>query len=370
MAHVLNGFTAWPQANGGMMTTEEVVKAYSEGYAGAFQEPEVSEEVNEIIERRGGTVDGNDLATAMGFAGDGAGQLTILFPAVVQSYGYKALTKPGQKTGDCVSMAGRDVSLHLVCLEAISKIVDEVTGKIEAVPVVSETAARNGVFCNEGIYLHRGHNGQGMSCSQGVKWITTEGGVIIRAKYPEADLEEYNVSFETRGKSGSPQWMDDIAKQHPIRDVTRPQDEEGARDFIARGKPIWCCSGLGWSSKRDANGYAKKSGSWSHSWHVVGYDDRAETIKEYGFPLALLGHRWAVWNSGGREIRDSAGLVPAELRETFKALGMLADSGNVLIPEGYWWADARLLRKCDMYAVSGAAGWETSSLPDYLGGFK
>lgn len=369
MARELNGYKAWPDT-AEELSVERVVEMYHEGFAGAYRDPEESAQLNDQIRAAGGIVNGEAVATQYGFAGEGAGALTILYPAVVHYYGLRALTKPGQKTGDCVSMAGRDVCLHLICLEALSGIPDEVSGKVEAPPKVSDLAANNGVFANEGIYKDRGHNGQGMSCSGGVRWITTKGGVIIRDKYPEADLESYNVQFELRGSGGSPEWINKIARVHPIRDVTRPQGEENARDFIGRGKPLWACSGLGWSSQRDEWGHAKQSGSWSHSWHVVGYDDRAEIKEHYGFPQALIGHRWAVWNRGGREIFKSAGLVPAHQREHWQQLGLLAASGNILIPEGYWWADARLLRKADLYAVSGAAGWETSSLPDYLGGIR
>ena len=371
MGRVLGpGFQAWPDTSGVELSTERVVEMYHEGFAGAFQDPEIHEEVGEIIVAQGGNPDGNAVASEYNFMENGAGKLSLLYPSVVKNYSFRALTKPGQKTGDCVSMGGRDVCLHLVCLEADAGIPDEKSGLIEGVPKVSDLARDNGVFGNEGIYLHRGHNGQGMSCSQGVKWVMTKGGIYVRQKFDKADLESYNVQFEIRGGSGSPEWLDDVANDHQIRDVTRPQGEEAARDFISRGKPLWACSGLGWANRRDANGYAKQSGGWSHSWHVVGYDDRPEIKSEYGFPLALIGHRWAVWNSGGREIYKSAGLIGAEHLEMWKAAGLIADSGNILIPEGYWWADARLLRKADLTAVSGASGWKTDTLPDYLGGLQ
>lgn len=370
MARVLNGFTAWPDS-AVELGTEKVIEMYKGGFAGAFQDPEASDELDEQIVARGGTVDGESVATQHGFADDGAGKLSILFPAVVQYYGLEGLTKPGQKTGDCVSMGGRDVCLYLICLEAMAGLADERTGNVEQPPKVSDTARRNGVFANEGIYKHRGHNGQGMSCSRGVNYITTEGGIILREKYPEADLESYNVSFEVGGKSGTPQWLDDIGRLHPVHDVTRPKGHEAARDFIHRGKPIWNCSSLGFSSQRDANGHAKRQGSWSHSWHTIGYDDRPETIKAYGKPQALSGHRWAIWNRGGRRILNSAPLVPAHLKELWISLGIVDQaSGDILIPEGYWWHDAPLLNGNDMYAVSGANGWKRANLLDFNPGFK
>lgn len=363
-----SGFSAWPDT-AQMLTEEQVITMYHEGFAGAFQDPEASDQLDDEIRARGGIVEGEDVAMQYGFADQGVGKLVIHYPSVVKYYSLRALTRPGQKTGDCVSKAGRDCSLFLICLEADAGLPDEVSGLIEAPPVVSELALRNGVFINEGIYLHRGHNRQGMACSQGVRWISGVGGVAVRQKFPQVDLESYNVQFELRGSGGSPQWLNELARKHVIRDVTRPRGWEAARDFVSRGKPLWVCSGLGFSKVRDANGFSKRSGSWAHSWHVVGFDDREVTRRKYGFPLALVGHRWAAWNTGGREILESAGMVPIELREAWQAAGLLAPSGNILIPEGYWWIDARLLNSCELYATSGATGWAVSSLPDYLGGW-
>jgi hypothetical protein len=372
MARVLNNFTAWPD-NAMELSTDRVIEMYKEGFAGAFQDPEESDKLNQSIVDAGGEVDGEAVATRFGFAGEGDGALVILFPSVYKAYGKRALTRPGQKTGDCVSMAGRDVGLYTICLEWDAGLPDEVSGKPEAPPQVSEVALQNGVFANEGIYKSRGHNGQGMACSEGVRWVTTEGGIILRADYSQqggVDLEQYNVQFEVSGRSGTPEWLDKVGRVHPIRDVTRPRGHEAARDFIARGKPIWVCSGYGFSDVRNEDGYSRRQGSWSHSWHIIGYDDRRSTITKYGFPLALFGHRWAVWNSGPRTIRDSVELVPSVEKQQWTDLGLVDPSnGLILIPEGYAWIDARLLDNCDLYAVGGAAGWETSALPEYLGGF-
>ena len=249
----------------------------------------------------------------------------------------------GYAVHNCVSMAGRDVSLYLVCVDALSGTPDEETGRVEDVPQVSETARNNGVFANEGIYLHRGHNGQGMSCDQGLHWIMTAGGVVIRQKYDQANLEAYNVNFELRGSSGSPSWLNEIGKKHQVRKATRPQTHEQARDYLAIGCPLWICSDLGFSDVRDANGYSRRSGSWAHSWHIVGYDDRPWTRETYGFPLALFGHRWGRWNSGPRRIHGT----------------------DIDIPEGYAWIDARLLNQCWMAAVNSVNGWPKRDLPDY-----
>jgi len=249
----------------------------------------------------------------------------------------------GYAVHNCVSMGGRDVSLMAMCIDADAGLADEVTGRVEEVPQVSDLARNNGVLANEGIYLHRGHSGQGMSCDQGLEWVMKVGGLVVRKKYPQVDLEKYNVNFELNGSRGSPDWLDAEGKQHQIRRATYPETWEQARDFMAIGCPIWTCSGLGFSDVRDENGYSRRSGSWSHSWHLAGFDDRPWTRQVYGFPLALFGHRWGSWNSGPRRIRDT----------------------NIDIPNGYAWIDARLLNQCWMAAVSSVNGWPKRNLPDY-----
>ena len=337
-----NWGTWWPD-DATHLEASDVIGMYKQGFVGAFQDPEAKERLDDHIRSMGDDPDGGNVAHRYGFTESGAGKLTLLFPAVTKFYGYEALSKPAQGTGDCVSMAGRDVSLYLVCVDALSGTPDEETGRVEDVPQVSETARNNGVFANEGIYLHRGHNGQGMSCDQGLHWIMTAGGVVIRQKYDQANLEAYNVNFELRGSSGSPSWLNEIGKKHQVRKATRPQTHEQARDYLAIGCPLWICSDLGFSDVRDANGYSRRSGSWAHSWHIVGYDDRPWTRETYGFPLALFGHRWGRWNSGPRRIHGT----------------------DIDIPEGYAWIDARLLNQCWMAAVNSVNGWPKRDLPDY-----
>lgn len=371
MARELHGFKAWPQ-NPVALSTERVVQMYHEGFAGAYQDPEESDALDHSIVAAGGDPDGAATAERYGFAGSGAGKLVLLYPAVVKCYGLRALTKPGQQTGDCTSMMIRDLGLKTICLEDQSGLPDEVSGKVEKAPQVSDTAAANGVFSNEGVYLSRGHNDQGMSCSQGIRYVTTQSGLVIRQKYEQADLERYNVNFELRGRSGSPAWLNEIGRMHPIRQVTRPKGYEAARDFMHQGKATGVCSGLSFSDQRDQYGHSKRTAKgWAHAWHWGGYDDRPETVQHFGEPQILAGHRWAIWNRGGREIFQSADYVPQGERQLWETLGLCsASTGNILIPEGYWWFDASLAGRCDIYSVSGATGWAAKTLPDYSPGAR
>lgn len=344
MRRLLKGLQFWPEHQN-RLPVAKVVSMYHQGFAGAFEDKEDQEVFDETLKATSKFKNGDDLVHAQDFADMGKGKLTVLFTAVTECYGYEALTRPGQETGDCVSMMGRDVSLYTCCVDAVSKTADEKTGKVEGVPQVSDLARKNGVFANEGIYKNRMHNGQGMSCDQAMNWIMTKGGVVVRADYTEAggaNLEEYNVKFELKGSQGSPEWLNSKGREHQIRSGVRLRSHEEVRDVLAGAKAaIGVCSSLGFSRTRDENGYSKRSGSWGHSWHIIGYDDRPETIAIYGFPLALFGHRWGPWNSGPRRIRGT----------------------NIDIPEGYAWIDARLLNQCWLCAFNSLSGWPQKELP-------
>lgn len=338
-------FEAWPQHEN-PLDESRVIELYKHGFAGATYDPESREAFEAEMAVINGTRFAGDIAAANNFAGASAGKLVVLFPAVTECYGYEALTSPGQKTGDCVSMAGRDVGLYTVCIDALSGVPDSETGRVEAAPEVSDKARRNGVFANEPIYKFRMHSGQGMSCDQGVRFLTKAGGLILRQKYDSVDLEEYNVSWSIPGSRGTPEDICKVGRQHQIRRAAFPDDWEQGSDYVAAGNPLYICSSLGFDDERDENGVSRRRGSWAHSWHVAGIDRRPWVQEAYGIPgLALFGHRWAKWNSGGRKIHGT----------------------NLEIPHGYLWFDIRLLNQCWMAAVSSVNGWPRKNLPDFGG---
>ncbi len=341
---ILRGMKWWPQQERAL-TSNQVIRMYNEGYAGAFEDDEAREQLDDTLRRTQKFASADQLVHTMklpggqSYADSGKGKLTLLFPTVVECYGYRALTRPAQKTGDCVSMMGRDTGLFSCCIDVVSKTPDEKSGKVEALPEASELAIINGVFANEPGYKSRGSNGQGMNCDQIVNWGMTKGGLVVRKDYSASggvNLESYNVNWEISGRSGSPEWVATEGKQHQIRGIARPKSFEEARDIMSATKAILgTCSSLGFSSSRNEDGFMQRSGSWGHSWHIAGWDSRQSTIDKYGCELALFGHRWAAWNSGPRAIRDSKEYFAPEYRERARSLGMLDANGSVLIPEGY-----------------------------------
>jgi len=335
-----DGVHWWPEDAHGL-NTDRVVELYRNGHAGAFMDPEAKEAFVASL----AFPDGMATASHFGFAGSGADKLWLPYLPAYKHWP-KMWPCPGQTTGDCVSHAGKNAGLVLMGVEIEIGQPDEVTGKAEGWPVVTAEAEAQGVVACENIYGARGWRGQGANCSTLQQYVTSEGGIMLRQNYPELgiDFTRYDASIGIRwGGSGVPSDVTAEGAKHRIRAGTNCQNHEVCRDYLANGYPIWVCSGLGWSSSRDENGYSRRSGSWSHSWIVMGYDDRPETKQKYGFPLFLYNHDWDRWNSGGRRI-----------------MGTTED-----IPEGSFWADARLLDSCDCTAMSNFNGFPARMLPNY-----
>lgn len=330
----------WPQ-DAVDLELDDIQHLYESGFAGTKYDPEQREALFSAMP----WPDGEAAAYTFGLVGSGAGKLSLPYKPAYDHWP-KCWPCPGQTTGDCVSHAGKNSAIVLIGVECECGEPDPATKIVEGWPEVSAEAEAQGVVACENIYGDRGHGGAGASCSRLQNYVTTKGGILLRQNYPDLgiDFTRYNASIGIKwGNSGVPEAVNAEGKKHQIRTCTDCPKHEVCRDFIASGYPIWACSGYGWSNKRDENGYSQRSGSWAHSWIVMGYDDREETKAKYGFPLFLYNHDWAKWNSGGRRIMGT----------------------NIDIPEGSFWGDARLLDNCDCAAMSNMNGYPPRKLRDY-----
>jgi len=343
------------------MQTYDVVGMYVQGFSGARYEPEAREMLYSSLAEP----DGEQVAYDYGLVGSGAGILSLPFLPAYKHWP-KAWPCPGQTTGDCVSHAGKNCGIVLIGVECEIAEPDPVSFQVEEWPTVTADAEAQGVVACENIYGYRGHSGQGASCDRLISYVISVGGIMLRQNYPElgVDFSRYNASIGIKwGGSNPPSNINEEGKKHQIRAATDCSNFQVVRDFVANGYPIWACSGLGWSSSRDENGYSKRQGGWSHSWVVDGFDDRPATVQKYGFPLFHYNHDWGAWNGGGRDVRDSADRVPADQRLEWIQKGIVNEAtGNIMICGGSFWGDARLLDSCDCTAMSNMNGWPRRTL--------
>lgn len=322
---------------------------YSAGFVGASYNPRADESLESAILRKGGDPDGGSVATSWGFGGLGDGKLSLNFTVVSELYGSTdCFSGAAQRRGDCVSWAARNCGMMALLHEAYNGDADEVTGKVEAAPKVSETGFKNGIFANEPVYMYRGHRGDGWFCHAAAERMIDSAGMVLRQNYDEIglDLEKYDPSLAGKYYNGAPDQWRETFQAHRIRTATKLSGPEQARDFLAAANcGVMICGGLGWSKTRDENGYARQSGSWAHAQTLIGWDHRPETCEKYGDPegLCLIQNSWGKWNSGGRRVMGT----------------------NVDIPHGSYWAKGSLMRKFSLVAVSGVNGWPIGKLPNY-----
>lgn len=97
-------------------------------------------------------------------------------------------------------------------------------------------------------------------------------GVVPREQVGNHDLSKYDPSrCRAWGRSGVPNDIEPLAREHPVQDVTQVKTWAEAKRAMANGFGIAICSNQGFSMKRDANGVCRPSGSWAHCMALDGY---------------------------------------------------------------------------------------------------
>lgn len=302
-------------------TVEDIIRSYNSGFMGAVCDPE---DLKGFLARSSMPVFG---VAAYELKYSGEGKLSLPFKSLlkfVPDFGYSE----SQTTGDCVSHSTRNA------VDVTRAVEIDINGEAESFEYRGAT---------EGIYQSRGHYGQGMSCSRAASYVSEIGGLLIRKNYGEIDLSKYNSSIGARHQIPDSIYEDE-AKKNPVSTVSLVSTVEEARDALANGYGLSCCSDLGFSEVRDENGIARRSGSWSHAMAWIACDDTREIYDE---TLFLVQNSWGKWNSGPKRHGQ---------------------------PDGSFWIrekDARAILNSDgSFAFSNVVGFPARQLPNYgLGEF-
>jgi hypothetical protein len=232
---------------------DEIVRLYENGFVGSYCDPD---DTARLLQSLPMPLFGDCLA------GDGKGKLSLAYKAVVafEKAGGRNPYDEVQQTGDCVSHGTRNAG-------DIARAND---------PDIKSTEDWVDRTATEPLYGARGHSGQGASCSRIVGWAHQTGGLMLRRAYPELgiDLSRYNPSVGIGwGGGGVPANVTAEAAKHRIGTISLLTSWEQARDAIANGYGVVCCSGVGFTKHRDSNGMADPSGSWSHAMAWAAADD-------------------------------------------------------------------------------------------------
>lgn len=127
---------------------------------------------------------------------------------------------------------------------------------------------------------HQGAGGDGTNGSCCAKFVQ-QYGVCPREKVAGYDLTTYSVPLCRQfGNKGAPKEILEAMKDNKVKDITLIRTWTEAKTCLANGWGVAICSGVGFESKRDANGIKQARGSWPHCMCLDGYC----TIdgKEYG----------------------------------------------------------------------------------------
>jgi hypothetical protein len=349
----------------------DIQKAYETGLAGCYSDPEDRAKFLDEQKAITGYSAIGPASSDNQWAGSGAGKLIIPFVYVLEAYP-GCWPGPAQQRGDCVSHSTKNAALGSMVLECIAGKPDEVTGKREDIPEVSPEGIKNGVLSTEAIYWYRRHGGDGWMCPDACRVLQKESGCWLRQDYAELGFDLTKYDAKLAGKWGSSPPTGAVAEQgkkNLCRAFAEAPSTAERRDALANGYFLSTCGGESYSKTRDKNGVSRKTPEgWAHAIACIGYDDRPATVQEYGCPLELLLNSWSIWNSGQREIRDSASFVPQSKKQEWITKGIVnAQTGNIMIPEGAFWALSTETRNRDCWAVSSVAGWPRKNLPDWGG---
>jgi len=297
---------------------EDIARLYEGGLVGSVCDPE---DTARLVQSLPMPFFGHTLAAT------GAGAVSLPFRAVV-SFEAAAGRTPydeAQTTGDCVSHALRNAI-------DLARAND---------PDLSTTEDWIDRTATEPIYGARGHSGQGAVCSRLVRWAHQEGGCMLRRNYPDLgiDLSTYKADIGIRwGRPGVPSDVTAVAAKHRVGTISLIQDWQQARDALANGYGVICCSDVGFEHSRNSEGVSSPRGSWAHAMCWTAADDTRP-----GDCRFLIQNSWGRnWNRGGKA-HDQ--------------------------PDGSFWVTQssaqRMIRQSGTWAVSNVDGFPRRKLPDW-----
>ena len=207
-----------------------------------------------------------------------------------------------QGIGDCVSFGWAMGSYVGQCVDWAEGELPEPPRLVATEPIYSgsRTAGRLPPVVQAG-YSDGSYGGAAARWVSGRCKDQSVGGILFRQQYPGADLTTYSPS---RAKS----WgnllcgggvagvtLAKLANKNTATNVALVRTFDEAAASIESGYCVPVCSGVGFSSQRDADGFAARQGSWAHCMCFIGVRYAKNDGKRDGL---LCLNSWGVFNGG------------------------------------------------------------------------
>ncbi len=180
------------------------------------------------------------------------------------------------------------------------------------------------------------------------RWVSgkckdkTVGGILFREQYPGADLTTYSPQRAKEwgnvlcggGQVGLS--LARLANKHTAKNVALVRSFDEAAASIESGYPVPVCSGVGFSSQRDADGFSPRQGSWAHCMCFIAVRYAKNEGKRDGL---LCINSWGLFNAGPKWPADQPDGSFWVSRETADAMLSGQDSFAIGGVEGFKYRD-------------------------------
>jgi hypothetical protein len=113
--------------------------------------------------------------------------------------------------------------------------------------------------------------GDGSVGAWAAKWLSDRGGMVPMEKVGRYDLTSYSAERAREwGRSGVPDDLEPAAREHPVKGAALVRTWPDVLRAIQQGYPVVVCSDQGFTMARDAEGFARPSGTWAHCMVFIG----------------------------------------------------------------------------------------------------
>lgn len=322
--------------------------AYNAGYIGAYYDADDWEAGKDSVEGSGYPYMWADVASRYGMTGVASDTGIYLIHKEVEAVGVNVNTiaYATQPVGNCVSRGTQNALLHTLCAAVASGDGAIPDGMIEA-------SATSNPLSSEVNYWFKWPGtrpgSDGWNASACLRVAKEKGGMLVRGDYRNIggpDLRaETKATAHAYAAQSIPQTMLEIIHRNPLLAYAECETFEEIADAIASGHAVQTDGGQGWASSVDENGFARRSGSWSHSMCATGVVRTEAAKKKYNtVGLVLIQNSWANFNKS-----DSA-----------KVMGT-----NFYLPKGSFFARWEDCRPRSWFAVTSVHGWRNRALPNW-----